>query len=64
MSLASDSVLLQIVAKSVSAGALVYISAVEIVNEEFIREKPDKSKYFAFSGGIVFMIGSMIIFAE
>lgn len=64
MILASDNILLQIIAKSVSAGALVYISAVEIVNEEFIREKPDKSKYFAFSSGIGFMIASLIMFAE
>lgn len=64
MRMASDNILLQIIAKSVSAGALMYISTVEIVNEEFNREKPDKMKYSALAGGIVFMIISMMVFSE
>jgi hypothetical protein len=37
---------------------------VEIVNEEFIRENPTKSKFLALAGGVLFMIVSTIIFAE
>jgi hypothetical protein len=57
-----DSPVLQVIAKSISAGALFYISTVEIVNEEFIREKPTKIKYAAFATGAIFMSASTMLF--
>lgn len=64
MRLLADNAMLQVIAKSVSAGALFYISTVEIVNEEFIRERPTLSKYLALSAGVLFMSASTIFFAE
>lgn len=64
LSLASENGFMQVATKSVSAGALFYIAAVEIVNEEFITENPHRSKHLAFTAGILFMMLTTIIFAE
>lgn len=62
--LMTDNHLLQMVAKSISAGVLFYISTVEIVNEEFIRDKPSSLKFAALGGGILFMSTMTMLFSE
>ena len=60
----SDSVILQMVFKSMSAGVLIYISTTEIFAEEFSAYRVKGEKVVAFAIGLMLMTVLTVSFAE
>lgn len=64
MLIPSELIVLHIISKAVSGGALFYIAVVEIVSEQFVKGSPTLPKFQAFVAGILLIVVTTGLFDD